>query len=412
MTGAIIQLIAKAKQNKYLISGKPDLNVFNGVYVKSNHYAKEFVEIESSSNVDFGNILTFILPKKGHYIYNTILKVKLPELTIPSGSTFIAWTNSIGHALIDKVEFSIGEYVIVEQDGLYMEIDDELSKMYNSGYNQLIGKYESNVLLNNNAEVEKYIYIPLKFWFNKNIQNALPLHALSNSFNSQTIKINITLKNFQDLVIYDGNIVPDIKDLSAVSLLIEYIFIEEQELKYNIFNPMQKEYIITQLQHVCKPVLTNSNEIINISLKSLNHPISEIFFVFVETESLNNNDYYNFGKRTVLPNEIPRPLPKTIKMLIEGKERYISQDESFYRLVLPYINHTNVSNKYIYTLPFSNKPENELCYSGSLNFSSIDSSNIIINMNSNIAECTLFIYAINYNIFFIENGLAGIRFSS
>jgi hypothetical protein len=245
MTGAIIQLIAKAKQNKYLISGKPDLNVFNSMYVKSNHYAKEFVEIESSSNVGFGNILTYILPKKGHYIYNTILKVKLPALTIPSGSTFIAWTNSIGHAIIDKVEFSIGEFVIVEQDGLYMEIDDELTKMYNTGYNQLIGKYDSNVLLNNNAEVEKYIYIPLKFWFNKNIQNALPLHALSNSFNSQTIKINITLKNFQDLVIYDGNVVPDKKDLSAVSLLIEYIFIEEQELKYNIFNPMQKEYIIT-----------------------------------------------------------------------------------------------------------------------------------------------------------------------
>jgi hypothetical protein len=382
------------------------------MYIKSNNYSKEFFIVDSTTTANFGNTVTFYIPKKGHYIYNVLLKLKLPIL-IPNGdNTFVSWTNSIGHAIIDKVEFFIGEYIIDTQDGLYMEIDDELMNQYNSGNNQLIGKYTSNVLLEKNAEQEQYIYVPLKFWFNKNIQNALPIFLFSNPIYSHTIRIDIKLKDFSDIIIHDGIDIPDTKNLLECNLLVEYIFIEEQELKYNLLNSNKKEFIIKQVQRIPEALYGSSNSLMNISLKSLNNCISEILFILIEKNSLTNNDYFNFSKRTSLPNEIPLPLAKNIKFLIEGNERYIEQDESFYRLVLPYINHTNVSNKYIYTLPFSNEPENDLLYTGSLNFSCLDTSNLIIKLNDNIPESTIFIYAINYNVFFIENGLAGIRFIS
>lgn len=413
MTGSNIQLFAKNKQNKFLISGKPDCyNAFNKMYIKSNNYSKEFFIVDSTSSVNFGDNITFYIPKKAHYIYNIILKLKLPILTPNGDNTFVAWTNSLGHAIIDKVEFFIGEYILDTHDGLYMEIDDELMYQYNSGHNQLIGKYTSNILLDKNAEQEQYIYVPLKFWFNKNLQNALPIFLFSNPIYSHNIRVDIKLKSFNDIIVHDGIDLPNEEKLLECNLLVEYIFIEEQELKYNLLNSNKKEFIIKQVQRIPQALYGISNSTLNISLKSINHCVSEILFVLIEKNSLNNNDYFNFAKRLSVPNEIPVPLAKTIKFLIEGNERYIEQDESFYRLVLPYINHSNVSNKYIYILPFCNEPENNLVYTGSLNFSCLDTSNLIIKLNNNISESTIFIYAINYNVFFIENGLAGIRFIS
>ena len=50
--------------------------------------------------------------------------------------------------------------------------------------------------------------------------------------------------------------------------------------------------------------------------------------------------------------------------------------------------------------------------SGACNFSKIDSVSLNIVCNSNIQFGALNIYALNYNILKIQNGMAGILFSS
>lgn len=404
MTGALIQLSAKTRHNKFLISAKPDLNVFNSVYIKSNNYAKEFFDLQSISEIDYNKKITFYIPKKSHYVHNIILKIKLPTLDIPSGSTFVSWTNSIGHAIIDKIECLIGEFIIDTHTDIYMEIHDELNKL-NKNYYQQLGKYDSNVLLDN-TNFTDYLYVPLKFWFNKDIKNALPLFLLDNN----NVRIDVYLKDFQQLVVFDGNVAPTMKQISSMSLLVEYIYIEEQEIKYNLNNSVNsKEYIIEQVQSISNVMTLTQNKIVNISLKELNHPVSELIIIFTELESIENNDFYNFSKRTNNPNEKLQPLVKKIKLLIEGNERYIEQDESFYRLLLPDLNGKIIPNKFIYVLPFNNY-NNSNVYSGSLNFSAIDTSNLILTMNDNINPCTISIFAINYNILKIKNKSACLEF--
>ncbi len=409
MKGADIQLYAKNRINSHIITGKPNCNTFISVYRKMNNFSIDTFEIESNSNVDYGKTLSFYIPKNGHYIHQMFLKIKLPELEIPSGSTYVSWCNSIGHAIIDNIDFSIGEFVISEHDGFYMEIDDELyQNTSTNGKNQLIGKYTSNASLID-SDTDKYIYVPLKFWFNTDLSKSIPLFLLK----FHELKVNIKLRSFDEIVVFDGLTQPSFKNIESVTLLTEYIFIEKQEIEYQLQNgPEYIEYIIPQIQRIKFPINFNSNQIVNVPLNDFNYPSSELIVTFIETDSILNNDYFNFSKRNLIPDSKLIPIVKSIKMLIDGNERYKEQNESVYRLVYNYMVHPNVPTKHIYTIPFAQNPSNENCYSGTLNFSAIDDPVLIFQANSNINESTLMVYSRAYNVFFINKGMAGVKYNS
>ena len=50
--------------------------------------------------------------------------------------------------------------------------------------------------------------------------------------------------------------------------------------------------------------------------------------------------------------------------------------------------------------------------SGSLNFSRIDNSQLSLTCMDNVKECSVNIYAINYNILKIMSGMGGILYSN
>jgi len=406
MAGGLIQLIAKTKHNRYLISNNPDVNNFKSVFKRSNHFSHEYIDIEPIGSKFWKEKIVFTVPLNAEYIQECILKIKLPALELPSGSTFINWTNSVGHAMIEKIEFSLGEYIIDTQDGLYYELIDELEDTKNKrNTNQLTRKYESlSLLVNSTGTEEEYVYIPLKFWFNKKISNALPLYLIK----YHNIKINVYLRDFLECVIFDGNINPSYTEIKDIKLNVKYIYVSDTDL--NMDN--NQTFIITQTQNILKPIICRSNEELSVNLKGLNHPALELLLVFIEKASIANNDYFNFGKRQINPYIQGTPLVDTIKMNIDGNELYKEQDESFFRKLLQYNHHTNISDKFIYTIPFCQEPENHFNYTGSLNFSAIDESILYFKMKSNINDCEPYIYITNYNMLYIKDGLVGIQFIS
>ena len=412
MTGSLIKLHALTKHNRYLITSNPEMDSFKGVFKRSNNYSFEYINIECNGTKYFGQKLTFTIPKKAHFVQETILRIKLPALTLPSGSTYINWTNSLGHALIDKIELSIGDYIVDTQDGLFYEILDELTNIKNyQKTNSLIRKFESPVLLTTSTSTnEEYLYIPLKFWYTESLSNALPLYLL----NYHSIKINVYLKEFQDCVIYDGVVTPDEKELISVDLTCKFIYLDNEELQLiNNFVKQENDartFIITQTQSFKAIDNISSNKDITMNLNSLNHPVLELLLVFIEQDSIENNDYFNFGQRILTPYTDKVPLIKTLKFDIDGNQLFYDQDESFYRKVLQYNHHSKVSDKLIYTIPFSQEPENYSKYTGSLNFSAIDQPLLYIKAENGISLSFPFIYAINYNIATIKNGLFGIQF--
>lgn len=410
MTGSLIQLYAITKHNKYLTCSNPETSNFKYIFKRTNHYAFEYIDIEPNASAYFGNKVEFIIPKKSHFIQECILKVKLPELTLPSGSTYINWTNSIGHALIDKIELLIGDYIVDTHDGLIYEILDELTDKKNyEKTNSLIRKYESPVLLTSATQVPaEFIYIPLKFWFNEKLSKALPIYLLK----YHTIKVNVYFKNFIDCVIFDGVTEPSKSEILVCNLITKYIYMSDTEIQFMeaVEQLNAREYVIHQIQNIKDPLALNSNNEVNISLNRINHPVLEMLLVFIDSNSISNNDYFNFGKRTIAPYTDKIPIVSEMKFNIDGNELYPYREESFYRKVLNYNHHSTVPDKLIYTFPFCQNPENMDEYSGSLNFSAIDSPELYLRLSSNINQSSCFMYFVNYNIINIKNGVLGIQF--
>ncbi len=103
-----------------------------------------------------------------------------PDTLTTSTLASVAWTNSLGHALIKTVTIEVGGQKIDSQYGEWLEIWNALTQVAEkeNGYNHMIGKYASSVGLIGNADSSRIYYIPLMFWFNKNPGLSLPLIAL------------------------------------------------------------------------------------------------------------------------------------------------------------------------------------------------------------------------------------------
>jgi hypothetical protein len=94
----------------------------------------------------------------------------------------------------------------------------------------------------------------------------------------------------------------------------------------------------------------------------------------------------------------------------DGTERFEEKEERYFRLVVPWEKHTATPNSFIYVYSFADSPE-KLQPTGTANFSRLDSATLHLRMGP-IADSQVTIYATNYNIFRINNGISGVLFSN
>lgn len=405
MGGAVYQLNLKGPQDLHL-TGNPEHNFIKQVYKRHVNFAIEQKNIIFKNEVDFGRKVELTVPRKGDFLYKMHLCLTLPPLVKKSG-TYAGWTNSIGHALIDYVEISIGNTVIDRHYGLFLEIWNELTRnpVFNSAENSLIGKYNQLESLEYNALSETFYQIPLHFWFCNNIGSALPLIALQ----FHEVKLALKFRPFEECIVFDGNTPPDDVSIKNPYILAEYIFMDDIErIKYA---KKEHSYLITQVQSII-------NESINVSLQGgihkstlpFNNPCSELFFVIREKDNEDNNDWFNFAKRTntILTNL--QPFLKSAKITLDGHERTEKMSEFTLRVTNNNRYHTNTTNKNIYTMSFCNDPEKQYP-TGSLNFSLIDQAQLIIDIQSNIqSPVSLFVFSRNFNFINIKQGMFQIKY--
>lgn len=163
MAGAIYQLKVRGPQDLFL-TGKPVYSFIKQVYKRHVNFATQLIEIQSKNTVDFGKTIEFNIPRKADYLHKVSFTFTLPALSTTSGS-YAGWTNSIGHAIIDYIEVSIGDQVITHHTGLYLEILNELThtNVYNNSNATLLGKYPHIKALESNALIETVYEVPLQF---------------------------------------------------------------------------------------------------------------------------------------------------------------------------------------------------------------------------------------------------------
>jgi len=96
----------------------------------------------------------------------------------------------------------------------------------------------------------------------------------------------------------------------------------------------------------------------------------------------------------------------------EGNYRFWPPREAkYFREVQPYKRHTNVPDNFIYVYSFALKPE-EHQPTGTCNFSRLDNVQLNVKIVEGLSEPEINIFAPNYNIFVIQDGLAGLKYGN
>ncbi len=408
------------------------------VYRRHTNFSIESIEQVFSGTADFGRKVTCTISRNGDLINHIYLQVQFPALSV--GSVFtgtlpnnVAWTNSLGHALIRQVQVEIGGQRIDQHYGVWLEIWDELTQTSEkqNGYNHMIGKYATNVGLVGNAASPRIYYVPLQFWFCKNPGLSLPLIALQ----YHEVKIILEFRTAAELVVGltaagdrdNASNTTTIVDSAGVSLQtaalwVDYIYLDTEERRR--FAQMSHEYLIDQLQFTGAESL-QLDQVANKIRLNFNHPVKELVWVLQMSQNFTigtaYNDWFNFS--AALPGT-PTPsnavdLMADAKILLNGHDRFQVRPQTYFRLVQPYQHHTRIPDKHIYVYAFGLRPE-EHQPSGTCNFSRIDNAQLVFDLTNiaNLANVSsgdtgqISIYATNYNVLRIMSGMGGLAYSN
>ena len=434
MTGGLLQLAAYGAQDIYL-TGNPQITYFVGVYRRHTNFAIQSVPQYFTGNADFGQKVYCLVDRIGDLINQMFLRVQLPDISQYNYNDDAGnlveyyWVNSIGHAIIKIIDVEIGGVVIDRQYGLWMEIWGELSTPVGkkAGYNSMIGKSDYPVNLDNGGALD--LYVPIYFWFCRNVGLSLPLIAIQ----SQEVRFNVTFRQYQELIISTTG-VPIITNNNPLEITrtwfdIDYIFLEDDERK--VFAKNNHQYLIEQIQVYATSLTSNGlrqdptdpNKMTRIPdlnqniLLDFNHPVKELYWVIQNSTVLSvypygGNEWYNFSTESYKNGKVNGTDPMIRgKLIFEGQELFDTKDAKFFRTVVPYQRHTNVPNNFIYIYSFSLNPE-EFQPSGACNFSRIDSQMLYLEISDQLIDPIITIFASNYNILNISGGLCGIEYSS
>lgn len=199
----------------------------------------------------------------------------------------------------------------------------------------------------------KYL-IPLSFWFCKDAGQALPLIAL------QYHEVKVVVE-FGSLAVQDAK------------LWVDYIYLDTEERKR--FARSKHEYLIEQIQTTGEETLSGSKKV----RLNFNHPVKELIWT--------------------------APSMTSAKLQLNGHDRFTERDARYFKNLQQYQHHTaQSSDAFVYS--FALEPE-KLQPSGTCNFSRID--NATLNLEG---ASTATVYACNYNVLRISNGMGGLAYSN
>jgi hypothetical protein len=337
---------------------------------------------EIKFNISYNKIITQTINLNKHtYITNNF------DI---NGSFNIINLNTNLNNIIKNISLNLDQNIIDKYNSNWLNINNHYFINNDNQYNII-----ENLTLFKLDNYSNYFYIPLRFWFNNFTYNSLPLISLKNS----EVIINIEFNNKKDLLgdyYFFNNI-----ELDDCKLLCNYIVLDKEQKNFFMNNKL--EYLIEQVQSIENiHINSNYNSIENNIKLNLHRPIKYIIWnlpykynLEKAKISLNNYDaieeidgeYYH----SLIPLKLNLKNTKTIYNINEN---------------------TNKDGTY-YIYSFSLNPT-EFQPSGSCNFSRIDLAMLHMKIyNTTLTQITKSfcnIYAVNYNMLFIENGKHNLLF--
>ena len=421
MGGGLLQLVAYGAQDVYL-TGNPQITFFKVVYRRHTNFAIEAIQQTFNGTPNFGNRVTCQISRNGDLIHRVYLAV----VNYSSGINVCPY---FGLRLINYVEIEIGGQKIDKHYSHWMYVWNELSLPVSKkdAYKKMVGANDKLEPLTN-----ANLYIPLEFWFCRNVGLALPLIALQ----YHEVKINILFETKDNCLGNTG----ELHDLTSTTLWVDYIFLDTDERRR--FAQLSHEYLIEQLQFTGTETLVAGTNRIKLNF---NHPCKELIWVAKPVRTTNNTRWYDYnyadeadystasslavggtsefgGQYTsnylvisdVNPPVYKNPFKNAILQL-NGNDRFAVREGEYFNHVQPFQHHTNapIFNS-INVYSFALKPEDHQP-SGTLNMSRIDTATLMV---TTVPEANslkyegINIYAVNYNVLRILSGMGGLAYSN
>ena len=475
MGGGLMELVAKGAQDIFL-TGNPKVTYFKSIYKRHTNFSIETIEQTFTGVLDFNQKrIVSTINRQGDLLAGITIEIDLPimEGKNSTNTNSLYWVRSIGNYIIDNVQLEIGGQIIDTVYGEWMEIWNELTlpSSKQNGYNEMIGKdlistkehtliiplqfwfcrnigsalplvalqyHEVKIYLNLRSfqecwrkSLKKFTvtstntnpgtfsiagtedittnYIGGKFVF-ENDETEYEIASTDSTAETITLTSSIPSSVSSKTAYIIENQPKQDYSLKDVRIYCDYIFLDTNERKF--FAQNKHVYLIEQLQYNGISSYESTQGNIKIPLE-FNHPCKELFWVNQRNfiKSLNGGFHYSKNpeiESSLVANE---PIIKDSLLFINGQERFEIRKENHFRLEIPYKVHTRIPDNFIYVYSFCLKPEQNQP-SGSCNFSRLDSSELVINYEAGISNSITRIYALNYNILNIKNGMGGLAYSN
>jgi hypothetical protein len=353
MSGALIQLVSKGAQDVYITNQEGGTSLFRTKYTRQKNFsqAPKLIKKNLSSSDN-----TIIIPTYGDLIDGIWLEGD-DLYTKFNGARFDLY---IGGVKVDSQTF------------------DYTTEIWQ---NYLADTYTKSQEINNIASPSDVNFLPLHFFFCDH-EMFLPLVALQ----YHTVEIKVVFANHT---------------AADVRVCGSYVFLDTDEREHFVKNKM--DFLITQVQR-------NAYTDPKIDLSQFNHPVKSLFFGYQANSTTIVDDKFSFDTADIVLNG--SPLVESMTPIYYHKVQNY-KNSKFGVINYNYTQKAAVNTRY-YAYHFcrnasADKPN------GTCNFSRLDTAQLLINnpiRGNNRTNDDIIVYAVNYNVLRIQDGLGGILFGN
>src|SRR6056300_2078494 len=365
MSGGIAQLVAVGAQDAHLV-GQPEVSFFRSNYKRHTNFAQTVERQVIQGNPAANGMSTVRFERKGDMVGYVYIANRASNIT--------DW-----NPRISKVELLIGGQVIDEQD---YEFSSNLAPTV---MNQTYSK---------STYVDEAFY-PLRFSFCENAQSAIPLIALQ--YHDVELRITWGATATADAEVYSQFIHLDTDERTALSSTPQNMLITQTQKAIASASKIQKR----NFNHPIKCLVAADGSALSIAadankMKLQINGTDVADFKYVDPHYTAVTSYYHtVGSKPITSLSTTASVLTSNVVSNLNAQTYTST-----------LSATGENDKF-FLYPFC-LDTSKVQPTGSLNFSRLDSARLV----NDTANSEDDIYAVNYNILRIENGMGGLMYSN
>jgi hypothetical protein len=242
------------------------------------------------------------------------------DAKIDPANFFAHYTNGVGYVATNWSSVRIGQHEFDKHTGELMFLREQLSAKSDRQLTENVGYLATHptqhVALAQAALVPQVMNVPLQFWFNNHVEQALPMIALY----WHDVMVYVEFKSITDIIeqsmMFQQAVSAGTQNLPAgpsdFQWLANFYFLDRPER--SMFANQKQEIVFSQVQYFGDSTVAASSSMLSMPIR-FNHPVSDITFVLQPTSAygnihgngsytsytINNNQWLNFDGPEFIP---------------------------------------------------------------------------------------------------------------